>query len=818
MKQLLLLSCLLLIAIKSNAQDGIMPFTPHLQNKTFNDLEDFKGKVKNARIIFLGDIIHGEANIDAARIYIIKMLIEELGFEVLAFESGIYDLYKAELLHLNEGLSYSQALKENIFYIWTGFESFKPLLEYLELKKDKVKIVGFDPQFSTDLYGAEIGEDLDEFLKKCKVEYDGSVIEDWMFTVQDLVDFYQSDKFNKIYFNLLNKKLIGYLNQASKKSEYAEEAAIWKQIIESKKQLARFFIEEGVLEKDATTFKAVDANTRDKSMADNLQFYLDLYPDKKFICWGASTHFAKSTQNIENEELNEFKPMGSYIKEKYGDKAVVIGATGYKGQYGWAEELHDMPEAAENSLETMLYKTGHKNALVDLTQFKDNMPLLSSTFVEEGYQLNGHWDKVFDWFLFVDEVYPKTIESATNLSEKKVTEESKEALEEGFDFMLPEDRYKVLIMSRKGESISGTILDKHKNPIPFAAVGLKGKSYGTITDENGNFSLLIPAISKKDSLVFSNVAYQSKTVAVGDLQSSDSKIMLEDKVIALPELIISSKNNTAEGIIIAAINRIEDNYYQDPFSFKILYHTIKKDTANEKVFNIDWTALNYFEKGYQSERGHGPKGFYSGEGSRVGAYNLENKKTEKYSKHEPSWREFVGLWLHDFVKYRRNNFLNKRNLRHYDFKIAATFQENGNTICQIDFKCTKINSKTVQYYFVRNFNGSLFIDLDDYAIIKIKTEALIDKEKILKRPKWDLENLDSTWVMKKEVDYKKAEKYYFIHHTEYYDNYSLNAFADIYYFDFELKERPIEANNHTYEQVKFSDNDYWKGIFDKIKE
>ena len=64
--------------------------------------------------------------------------------------------------------------------------------------------------------------------------------------------------------------------------------------------------------------------------------------------------------------------------------------------------------------------------------------------------------------------------------------------------------------------ITGTVTDPESKPIRGASVLVKGSKAGTVTDENGNFSL---SAAKGASLIISMIGYETLTVAIGDQTS-----------------------------------------------------------------------------------------------------------------------------------------------------------------------------------------------------------------------------------------------------------------------------------------------------------
>ncbi|MGY6647289.1 TonB-dependent receptor [Wenyingzhuangia sp. IMCC45574] len=87
--------------------------------------------------------------------------------------------------------------------------------------------------------------------------------------------------------------------------------------------------------------------------------------------------------------------------------------------------------------------------------------------------------------------------------------------------------------------INGQVLDKHQEPIPFASIFIKGTYDGTTTDENGEFQFLTQ-VKETQTLVVSNLGYQSKEITkkVGELHHL--KIKLKESINSLNTVVISA--------------------------------------------------------------------------------------------------------------------------------------------------------------------------------------------------------------------------------------------------------------------------------------
>jgi len=90
--------------------------------------------------------------------------------------------------------------------------------------------------------------------------------------------------------------------------------------------------------------------------------------------------------------------------------------------------------------------------------------------------------------------------------------------------------------------LQGTVYDaKTGEPLPYANIGIKGKSIGGISNAGGVFDINLSAVKPNDSLVFSYVGYQSFIVQVAKLRFEDQqKVRLTPVSRMLEEVIITS--------------------------------------------------------------------------------------------------------------------------------------------------------------------------------------------------------------------------------------------------------------------------------------
>lgn len=97
------------------------------EDRDFSDLQPLRAILKDKQVVLLGEQSHGDGAVFLAKTRLIQFLHEEMGFDVLAFESGLFDCRKAwEALQAGE--EPKMAMRRGIFGIWGMSEQVTPLL------------------------------------------------------------------------------------------------------------------------------------------------------------------------------------------------------------------------------------------------------------------------------------------------------------------------------------------------------------------------------------------------------------------------------------------------------------------------------------------------------------------------------------------------------------------------------------------------------------------------------------------------------------------------------------------------------------------
>lgn len=366
-------------------------------NEDYTDLEALKGILKDVEIVMLGEQSHGDGTTFETKVRLIKFLHQELGFDVVAFESGFYDCYKAWQL-IKNGENADTSAKKGVFGIWSWSEQVQPLFEYIEREKDKKRpliLAGFDIQFTASASSTYLVSELNAFLDSLDLKINKT--KEWAtFTasLQKLIEI--PVKHDKEDTKLILKYLDLLDNELSSLKQN-RETLFWRQLIKSTKINV-----------------IVNFKNRDKQMADNLIWLKEhYYPNKKIICWGATSHFSFNSSQVKfrgifdfgiNKYYNKEYFMGGHVKREFGNRLYSIGFTAYDGNFGSAwSKAQEIKEAKPKSLEYAINETGVENCLIDFRQMGNECFLKNSKVLSRpmGYgYMKANISQIMDGIIF----------------------------------------------------------------------------------------------------------------------------------------------------------------------------------------------------------------------------------------------------------------------------------------------------------------------------------------------------------------------------------------------------------------------------------
>ena len=150
-------------------------------------------------------------------------------------------------------------------------------------------------------------------------------------------------------------------------------------------------------------------------------------------------------------------------------------------------------------------------------------------------------------------------------------------------------------------TISGKAIDNEtKEPLPFATIGIKGKSVGTITNLHGEFDFHIPREFQNDLFVINMLGYQTYEAPVWTLLGSTSLVIeVKKSTLVLDEVLVADSLNGGE-ILQIALSRIEQNYPMQPYLMDGFYRDIKK--VGGTYVSLLEAAVKIYDEDYREPR------------------------------------------------------------------------------------------------------------------------------------------------------------------------------------------------------------------------
>jgi erythromycin esterase len=338
-------------------------------NEVYADLAPLRKSLQEVTVVGLGEPIHHDGSAFKAKVRLIKFLHQELGFSVIAFESGFYDCYKA-WQEIQAGKPTIEAARKSLYPFWISTET-EELFAYIDKQKntDKpLRLAGIDCKFSGSYSQESLVPDLTSYLRTIhsKRVQDTTTWKAFCVSLEHVIAI--SDYLTKPSAAdtlVVNTTLKGLLKELPAKAVSPtvkpQEQLFWQQFCKSTlAEVGKRFSKKQV---------------RDRQMGDNLAFLQrELYQGRKVMVWAASSHLAYNGANIASEFYHQHLRLGDYLKQGYGDRYYSIGFTGYHGEFGKLLFFHvlNVKKHQHNSIEYVLGQTKQPFLFIDFN--KPNLP------------------------------------------------------------------------------------------------------------------------------------------------------------------------------------------------------------------------------------------------------------------------------------------------------------------------------------------------------------------------------------------------------------------------------------------------------------
>ncbi|WP_062058512.1 erythromycin esterase family protein [Aquimarina longa] len=368
-----------------------------VENTDFSDLENLKNLLKDKQIVLLGEQSHGGGSTYSAKVRLVKFLHQEMGFEVMAFESGMYDCAKiARQMELGSTLIKEKT--NSMFYMYSNSTEIEPLFNYIDAHKNTetpLLFTGMDSQHTGEKSQSSMLNDLASFLNMHNSKIPNT--ENWQLFIKKTNEIFKMQRTitnteKLLFYKTLEDIKKQLITIPSTNTNLLEDTNFWLQIMASITSQAKRY------------WGDIDDIDRDRQMADNMSWLINNpFKGKKVIIWAHNFHIAKKVDNI--------KPMGYYLKKEFNKKMYSIGFIGYEGAYidFVSGKNKKIKKPKKGSLEYSIKNTGIKNAIVDFNNLFNGGLWLKKPLEGRLANFNTYkaiYPDIFDGIFYIEQTTP----------------------------------------------------------------------------------------------------------------------------------------------------------------------------------------------------------------------------------------------------------------------------------------------------------------------------------------------------------------------------------------------------------------------------
>lgn len=389
-------------------------------DEDFSDLSPLVERIGAARVVQLGESTHGDGATFLAKARLIRFLHQVMGFDVLAWESGLFDCRDVDAA-LRSAEPLPQAAARGLYQIWWKSAEVQHVLAYVRASQATARpiaTVGFDCRVSTidgrterfPRFVFDFFDRLDPRLISEKERADLTAMSAGL-VPQDYFDHpgprsYNRDLVRRLMTTIDERRAELLRHYNGREIDYARQT------------LVSLMNMDRALEGGQARGSAPDGFSRDTGMGLNLLWWLEgPLAGRKVIVWAHNYHIQEGLLTVPMPVPDQpfLGSAGYQLKKALGDDVYTVGVLSYEGSFGYAGvpgmTPEPVPQPAPDSLEAFFHAAGRPYMWVDLRTLPDGH-WLRGPFTA-GFNLYmpleaTDWSWVYDAVLFIDVQRPST--------------------------------------------------------------------------------------------------------------------------------------------------------------------------------------------------------------------------------------------------------------------------------------------------------------------------------------------------------------------------------------------------------------------------
>lgn len=407
------------------------------QNDDFSDLAPFGEALKSVRVVALGESTHGDGSTMLMKTRLIRYLHEHLGFDVIAWESGMADVRTVQTALCDPDILPEVAAAKGLYQIWTSSQQLVPLWEYVRATQRTSRpltLAGFDCKFTSNgssgmsenamrhlrQFFERASQTRDEQLKWAQLELATRKLQLPMHMPGSHFDAALYDA--KFVQDLAER--IDTRREAFRRVWSDREIDFTRQLIRSIGYIERY-VRETFNEKGQSIEPGPDSMSRDMSMGLNLLWLAEQeYPDSKIIVWAHNGHVTESYKPT--SDLQNFRTVGlrgsafALIKYVLKEQAYSLGFLSSEGSFNYPNApdfvtMETLPPPPAGSLQELCMQSGRPLFFLDFGGLPKKhwlrQPIAAGfMFHGKGYsnpkEMVQDWTQSYDGMLYIRRMEP----------------------------------------------------------------------------------------------------------------------------------------------------------------------------------------------------------------------------------------------------------------------------------------------------------------------------------------------------------------------------------------------------------------------------
>jgi erythromycin esterase len=339
-----------------------------LTSNNFSDLRFLEPLLADRRLVQLGESGHGVSEFNSMKTRLIKYLHEEMGFDVIAFESSVFECYYAN--RNADALTATELMQRSIFGVWHAEEVLE-LFEYIKATQQTSRpltLAGFDIQISSFIGVAErhrffrdMIDDFDPGLAARASLLDSVLVENAQRGAATLKEYLD---LTGQFFPAIYEEMVAFFdaNEDALLQAHPDDPAAVLIARQAAWSMIHYIAEIKALDN-----QWILVQIRDEAMAKNVDFLVDeLYPNKKIMIWAHNFHIRHLQESVGGDSYNG-KTMGTFVAQNHRPELYTIGFYMYRGRAAWNNRvIYDILEPQPNSVEAIFYTARLKYVCVEM--------------------------------------------------------------------------------------------------------------------------------------------------------------------------------------------------------------------------------------------------------------------------------------------------------------------------------------------------------------------------------------------------------------------------------------------------------------------